>query len=78
MDGAELNTAVGDRLADVLASEDEMITKWLAVVEVVDGDGKRWLRTLTNDGAQPWDNVGLLTFALQWEQAAAVRDGAEQ
>lgn len=77
MDESEINRAVGDRLSDVLAGHDEMITKWLAVVEVVDADGRRWLRTLTNDGATAWDNLGMLTFALQYEQAAAVRDAAD-
>jgi hypothetical protein len=74
MDDAEINAAVGDRLIDVLAGEHEMVTKWLTIAEVVDDDGSRWIRVLTNDGAKAWDNLGLLTFAVQSEQAAAVRD----
>lgn len=74
MDDGQISDAVGARISDVLGSAEEMVTKWLAVVEIVDTEGRRWIRTLTSNEAKAWDNLGLLTFALQYEQAAAVHD----
>lgn len=67
----EIRDSVGNALAEAVSGESEMVTRWVALVEVMDADGKRSLYSMTQHGAKPWDTLGLLTFAIQTEQAAA-------
>ena len=64
---------IGDALSQVMATEDEMVTKWVCLVEVIDTDGERGLWTLAPEGAKPWDTLGLLTHAIHREQAATIK-----
>ncbi len=61
---------MGHALADALPGE--VVTRWVVVVEVVDAEGDRACYALAPPEAMVWDTLGLLTFALQREQAAAV------
>lgn len=62
-DPIRLSAELGDKLCEVLSSEGELVTKWVAVAEVIDKDGQRWLRTFWPDDAMPWDSIGMLVTA---------------
>lgn len=65
----EIRDSVGSAMAQAVAGQSEMVTRWVAVVEVMDADGQRSAYLMAPDGAKPWDTLGLLTFAVQVEQA---------
>lgn len=69
-----MGDTVGAAISNALHTADEMVTRWCAVIETIDGDGQRAAWLLCNDDAKPWDNLGLLAFATQAEQAKAVWD----
>jgi len=60
-----------DVLASVLAKyENSMITKWIALVEVVTlEDGERGLWQLASEQTKAWDIKGMLHQALDQETA---------
>lgn len=63
--GAAIDRAVGA----------DMVVRWVAAIEVIDGQGgERGVWLLTPDGATPWDTLGLLGYALERERAAIIRD----
>ncbi len=70
---SDTRDAVEHALATALAEADEMVTRWIALIETVDADGKRGLFLLSNDDAKAWDNIGMLGYALQCEQSRAVK-----
>lgn len=70
----EIRDSVGNALSQALAGESEMVTRWIAIVEVMDADGERAAYCMAPAGAKPWDSLGLLTFGVQVEQAAAIGD----
>lgn len=53
---------------------DEMVSRWINVAEVIDAEGVRSVWIVTAEGQAPWDSIGLLGFAQQFEQARAVRE----
>jgi hypothetical protein len=70
----EIRDRVGDSFSQALSGEGEMVTRWVALVEVLDTDGQRAVYSLASSDAKAWDTLGLLTYGVQLEQAAAVRD----
>lgn len=79
MSDAELCDRIGLALSSALAEDDEMVTRWVAVIETIDTDGDRALWTMAPDGTQSWDALGMLTFAVQREQAhATLRTGEDE
>lgn len=58
-------------ILDALADRPEMVTKWTAVVEFVNDEGRRGCYTLHSPESTRWDALGLLTFSLQDYQASA-------
>ena len=79
MAAGDVEQELADAIADVLARHDRSLTtKFVALVEVIDGDGERGLWTFTHEGATAWDTKGMLLHALDMELAgtiAADRDG---
>lgn len=71
----EIRDGVGNALSQALAGESEMVTRWVAIIEVMDADGERAAYALAPEGAKTWDTLGLLTFGIQMEQAAALGEG---
>ena len=72
-----LSRALADRMGDAVqdAYPGDVLIKWVAVVETLDSEtGKRALITATSEGMPAWDSLGLLTYGVQLEQAAAVHD----
>ena len=43
---------------------DAVVTKFIIVAEVIGADGKRYLWSDSDDDATPWDELGLLSYAL--------------
>lgn len=78
-DPVQLSEDLNDKICDVLNGEGELVSKWVAVAEVIDADGHRWLRTFWPEGATPWDNIGMLSYALDDANAPTwlVEDDAE-
>lgn len=68
----EVETALDDAISRALPGE--FVTRWVAVVEVIDGDGDRVLWTLADPALAPWDRLGLLHFAEAREVAAISDD----
>jgi len=63
--GAAIGAAVGT----------DVVLKWVALVEVIDGDtNERGLWCLTPDGVTAWDTLGMLEYAKQLELAQTVRE----
>jgi hypothetical protein len=71
MEFEQIRDSVGNALSQALAAEAEMVTRWVAIVEVMDADGERAAYAMAPEGAKPWDSLGLLTFGIQIEQAAS-------
>lgn len=76
-----LEEDVSRAVGNVLARYDNapgMVTRWVAVVETMGADGKRYLWNLQSPGLLRWDALGLHAYATQIEQAAVVHEeGAE-
>lgn len=70
----QMRQSMGGAISTALATQDEMVTKWVAIVESIDNDGLRALWLLTDEGAKPWDTLGMLTFGIQQEQVASIVD----
>lgn len=71
-DDDAIKERISNALSDILGSEGEMVTRWVALVETIDSDGERALWCQTAENAKPWDTLGMLMFAVQQEQAGAV------
>lgn len=69
--------AVGQAISQAVAGETEMVTRWVALAEVIGPDGERACYCLTPEDARAWDTLGLLTYAVQLEQAGIVTDRGE-
>lgn len=72
MTGAEIEARLNDAIGQIMREEGEMATRWIALVEVIDSDGERGLRTMTSEDLSAWDSKGLLTQALDVERAATI------
>ena len=78
-DGADdIRERVASAISEAMQSVDEMVNKWVACVETIDSDGRRALWALTDPDAKPWDTLGMLTFAVQREQAASLCDATDE
>lgn len=72
-DVSAIQRDLNDAIAQVLSRHEiSMVTKWVALVEVIDGDGDRGLWALGSEGMTSWDTVGMLTYAVHMEQAGHV------
>lgn len=66
----DLNQAISDVLS---RHEKSMVTRWVAMVEIMDENGDRGIWTFTAPEATAWDTLGMLTYGIQMEQAAVVQ-----
>jgi hypothetical protein len=72
-DGEAVERELGDAIASVLSRHEQSITtRWVALVETMNGDGQRGLWTFASDDVTEWDTIGLLTHGLHLQQAATV------
>lgn len=63
---------ISTAVSDAFAHANFMVTKWVLVAEVIDEDGERCVWADTAERQTAWDSLGLLNYATQMEQAAAV------
>ncbi len=73
--GEAIGHALGEAIGAVLAKyEGSMVTKWVALVETIDQDGKRGMWPLTSDDMKAWDIKGMLLHALDMEQGQTLAE----
>lgn len=65
---------MGNAIAQVMFENDEMVTRWISIVEIVDANGTKMLWTLAPQEMRSWDSLGLLSFAIQLEQSRSVNE----
>jgi hypothetical protein len=66
---------VGEAVAGVLSRHGEFVQRWTILVDSVGvEDNERGLWLASSPGTMVWDRLGMLMFALQLEQAGALRD----
>lgn len=71
IDGNRLEKDIGKAIANVLVEhEGGFVTRWIALIEIIDNEGQRGLWTTTSDELTAWDTCGLLTHALHMQQQA--------
>jgi hypothetical protein len=58
----DVRRKIADALSQVMGSVGEMVTRWVALVEVIDEDGVRALWALAPDDAKAWDTLGMLDY----------------
>lgn len=75
----ELGDRVHDDLATRLAAfgDGYMVTKYLAMVEVIGADGERSVVNLSTRDMRAWDSLGLLEYGRQLEQAGLIDDDGQ-
>ena len=66
-----LRDGVHAALCDALAGK-AMVTKLVALVEVIEESGDRVVWSLASDGMRSWETLGLLKFGEQIEAAEMV------
>lgn len=66
-----LSTAAQAGLAAALPT-DTMLVKFVAIMEVIESDGRRALWTTVSPDCKAWESMGMLQWALACENAAAV------
>jgi hypothetical protein len=50
-----------------------MVTKWVALFEVIEEDGNRVLWTLSSKELKTWESLGMFMQAIHVEQAETIR-----
>lgn len=69
----EIQKQIGEAIAEVLRRNTASMTvKFVALAEVMDGDGHRGMWTFTSDDITAWDSMGLLQHAFAMEQADVI------
>lgn len=69
MDATSLIAQLVDKL-----DEGAMVTKFVVVAEVIDGQGERAVWIEDGGSCASWDIIGLLTYALEVNAAAVDED----
>jgi hypothetical protein len=76
---SEINEAIERQVSDAINAaiaehERGMVTRWISLIEIIDGDGDRALLTTGSEDLRAWDTLGILEFALALERASIVAD----
>jgi hypothetical protein len=66
---------IGRLIGDIVPGA--MVTKFVVVAEIIETDGSRALVISTQDGAKPWDTLGMLQHAVARENGSVARDEGE-
>lgn len=73
---------IGDEIQraiqDICGHHGEMVTSWVVLAGVIDGQGKRALYTLSDQHARAWDVLGMLMYAISEEQAAVFKRATQE
>lgn len=62
---SQVRDKMSDAIATALADQQELVTGWVAVVEVIDADGERCLRTLAGPDLKLWDGLGMAAYLTE-------------
>ena len=65
---------MADGIATAVGKDGDMPTRWVAVVETLDVDGKRCVWRMVSDGLTSWDAAALHDYALTKLRARMARD----
>lgn len=65
---------LGQAVAEVLSKHGQMATRWVVLVEVIEGDGNRGLWIEAPEDMRQWETLGLLEFARAHECAKMTND----
>jgi hypothetical protein len=74
MDVRRLRSALQRTLGRLLVGDQEMVTRWVCVVESIDERGVRGVWIIPQRGSMPWDLLGLLDYAIETEKINMIRD----
>jgi hypothetical protein len=61
-----------DAICNAVAGDGDFVTKFVCLVEVIDTDGDSCLWAVASKNISSWETLGMLTWALQHEQAGKV------
>ncbi len=70
----DLEALVRNALGQAFGANGDMLTHWVLLDEIIDEDGERAVWNVASEDARAWDTLGLLTYAVQIEQAGIVGD----
>lgn len=65
-----------DAIAAVLGRRGLMVTKWMLVAEVLDGDGVRALESFASLDIRAWDTIGMFGYLDARERGAVTAEVA--
>jgi hypothetical protein len=65
-----------DAIAAVLGRRGMMVTKWMLVAEILDGDGVRALESFASPDIRAWDTIGILGYLDARERGAIAAEFA--
>ena len=65
---------MSDGIANAVGRDGDIPTRWVAVVETLDADGKRCVWRMVSDGLTSWDAAALHDYALIKLRARIARD----
>lgn len=71
----EVQSKLSSLIPNVLS--DEMVTRWICIVETIDSEGKRGLLTMCEPSMKSWDSIGMMEFALNQELCASLENHNE-
>jgi len=65
---------LNDAISQVISRHEHngLVTKWVALIESLDGNGNRGMWTATSDGLTAWDTVGMLEHAQTLHDAQTI------
>lgn len=58
--------------------DDAVINRYIVIADGFDPDGRRAIYMACNEGASCWDNIGMLQYALNREEASIISDRLEE
>ncbi len=67
---------MSDGIATAVGRDGDVPTRWVAVVETLDPDGKRCVWRMVSDGMTSWDAAALHDYALTKLRAKMTREAA--
>jgi hypothetical protein len=68
---------MADGIATAVGKDGDMPTRWVAVVETLDVDGKQCVWRMVSDGLTSWDAAALHDYALTKLRARMARDATD-
>lgn len=74
----EVERELHDAAAGVLGRHGLMLTKWMFIAELLDGDGTRMLESFVSPDMRAWDTLGMMAFLDARERGVVGAEAAAQ